>query len=41
MNIHKFNAKPKTISPQNDSMASDARGKISGSKIKSDDLGNF
>ena len=50
MNIHKFNAKPKPIPPKTIQWrllrevkypASAARGKISGSKSKSDDLGNF
>ena len=40
MNIHKFNTKPKTTLPKN-SMATTTRGKISSSKSKFDDLGNF
>ena len=37
MNIHKFNAKPKTIPPKTIQW----RPQLSGSKSKSDDLGNF
>ena len=41
MNIHKLNSKPKAIATPNDSMVPAARGKISSSKSKSNDLGNF
>ena len=39
--IHKPNAKPTDYPTQNDSMVPAARDKISGSKSKSNDLGNF
>ena len=41
MNIHKFNAKPKTTPTQDNSLAATTRGKISGSNSKFDYLGNF
>ena len=40
MNTHKFNVKPKTNPPKT-ILATTTRGKISGSKRKFDDLGNF
>ena len=39
MNIHKFNTKPKTILPKTIQWL--PLGKISSSKSKFDDLGNF